>query len=322
MSLIEQAAKRLAELKRAGVDAPSQDPPASAHRAAQPADARVPTPEAIVREARLAQGSLLRVPTVPSDAASDAAVAAGAAAPALEPRNGVEFDYARLDRLGLVTPDHLDSQIAHELRVLKRPILRNAAQQAGKSNVNAMRVMVTSALPGEGKTFTAANLALSMAMEVDNAVLLVDGDVAHPALLQLLGVPQSPGLLDLLGDADYELEDVVLRTNLDRLMLLPAGSRNLRATELIASDRMTQLLDTLTARLPGHIIVFDSPPLLPTAESRVLATHAGQVVMVVAAESTSRAAVEQALATIERCECVMMLLNKAVSSGGASYYGY
>lgn len=322
MSLIEQAAKRLAELQRAGVGAPGQELPASAHRPAQPADARVPTPEAIVREARLAQGSLLRTgPTLTADAAANAA-AEGTEAPTLEPRNSVEFDYARLHQLGLVTPDHLDSQIAHELRVLKRPILRNAAQQAGESSVSAKRVMVTSALPGEGKTFTAANLALSMAMEVDNAVLLVDGDVAHPALLQLLGVPQSPGLLDLLGEADYALEDVVLRTNLERLMLLPAGSRNLRATELIASDRMTQLLDTLTARLPGHIIVFDSPPLLPTAESRVLATHAGQVVMVVAAESTARAAVEEALSTIERCECVMMLLNKAVSSGGTSYYGY
>ncbi|MFO1305259.1 MAG: XrtA-associated tyrosine autokinase [Burkholderiales bacterium] len=280
----------------------------------------MPTPEAIVREARLAQGSLLR--TGPAAEAAPADAAPRPAAATLEPRNRVDFDYARLHQLGLVTPDHLDSQIAHELRVLKRPILRNAAQQAGKSDVKANRVMVTSALPGEGKTFTAANLALSMAMEVDNAVLLIDGDVAHPALLQLLGVPQSPGLLDLLGESDYALEDVLLRTNLERLMLLPAGSRNLRATELIASDRMTQLLDKLAARLPGHIIVFDSPPLLPTAESRVLATHAGQVVMVVAAESTARAAVEEALATIERCECVMMLLNKAVSSGGASYYGY
>ncbi len=321
MSLIEQAAKRLAELQRAGVQA-HKVVAASPDGAASPADARTPTPEAIVREARRARENLLRPgpaasPLLAPDAQSPAELEA-----TLEPRNGVEFDYARLHQLGLVTPDHLDSQIAHELRVLKRPILRNATQQAGKPSVDAKRVMVTSALPGEGKTFTAANLALSMAMEVESAVLLIDGDVAHPALLQLLGVPQSPGLLDLLGETDYALEDVVLRTNVERLLLLPAGSRNLRATELIASDRMTQLLDTLAARLPEHIIVFDSPPLLPTAESRVLATHAGQVVMVVAAESTARAAVEEALATLERCECVMMLLNKAVPSGSSSYYGY
>jgi receptor protein-tyrosine kinase len=242
---------------------------------------------------------------------------------AFVPAHKVEIDLLRLQDLGLVTPDHVDSWIAHELRVLKRPILRNVKEQATKAIANANRVMVTSALPGEGKTFTAANLALSIAMELEDAVLLVDGDVAHPKLLQLLGVSETPGLLDLLSRPDAALEDVVLQTNLDRLMLLPAGTHQRRATELLASDRMSHLMDSLAARLPGHIIIFDSPPLLPTTEARVLATHAGQIVMVVAADATSRQAVEEALATIERCECVMMMLNKADGSGGGSYgYGY
>ncbi len=316
MSLIEQAAKRLAELQRAGVDLPQTAAPAVS------ATERTPTPEALVREvaARQAQTG----GPAPSAAAPVAGRVAGpdADVPAASPLRKVEIDLERLEALGLVTPDHLDSRIAHEVRVLKRPILRNVKGRGAKSIAHATRVMVTSALPGEGKTFTTANLALSMAMEFDDTVLLVDGDVAHPSLLELLGIEQSEGLLDLLTRDDIGIDDVVLQTNIEQLMILPAGTRHRRATELLASDRMTRLLDALSARFPGRMIVFDSPPLLPTTESRVLATHAGQVVMVVGADSTSRSAVEEALAAIERCECVMMVLNKTVSVGTGSYYGY
>ena len=316
MNLIEQAAKRLAELQRAGVE-PSVAPAPGTDRASASAAMRTPAPEALVNELNAAKGAAMRsglatpAPSQPSNAPAT-----------FVPSRKVELDLLRLEELGLVTPDHLDSWTAHELRVLKRPILRNVKEQTTKPIANANRVMVTSALPGEGKTFTAANLALSIAMELEDRVLLVDGDVAHPRLLELLGVRESPGLLDLLSRPDAALEDAVLQTNLDRLMLLPAGSHQRRATELLASDRMAHLMDRLAMRLPGHIIIFDSPPLLPTTEARVLATYAGQIVMVVAADSTSRQAVEEALATIERCECVMMMLNKADSSGGASSYGY
>lgn len=323
MNLIEQAAKRLAELQRAGAET-TPDVPASAsalERAQAAPVTRTPTPEALVREINAGRVGQTLVGGATA-APAEPAVASPPSVPEFIPRHGVEFDFARLKQLGVVTPDSLESWTAHELRILKRPILLGAKGQTSKPIVNANRVMVTSALPGEGKTFTAANLALSIAMEFEDSVLLVDGDVAHPSLLQLLGVPQTPGLLDLLTRQDVALEDVVLKTNLDRLLLLPAGTRHHRATELIASDRMNQLMDTLSARLPGRIIIFDSPPLIPTTESRVLATHAGQVIMVVAADSTSRQAVEEALATIERCECVMMVLNKAVSSSAGSYYGY
>jgi receptor protein-tyrosine kinase len=313
MSLIEQAAKRLAELQRAGVETPAAPAPGTPASSAT----RTPTPEAIVDELNAAKIAALR-----SGVAAPAPPQRTPAPAAFVPAQKVEIDLLRLQELGLVTPDNVDSWTAHELRVLKRPILRNVKEQANKAIANANRVMVTSALPGEGKTFTAANLALSIAMELEDAVLLIDGDVAHPKLLQLLGVRESPGLLDLLSRPDAALEDFVVQTNLDRLMLLPAGMHQRRATELLASDRMSQLMDTLASRLPGHIIIFDSPPLLPTTEARVLATHAGQIVMVVAADSTSRQAVEEALATIERCECVMMLLNKAEGSGGAYSYGY
>ncbi len=137
--------------------------------------------------------------------------------------------------------------------------------------------MVTSALPGEGKTFTAVNLAISMAMEFDNTVLLVDGDVAHPSLPDVLGLPTSPGLLDLLIRDDLDVADALVQTNIEKLTMLPAGSRHRRATELLASEKMAILLRELASRYPDRIIIFDSPPLLATTEARVLATHMGQI---------------------------------------------
>jgi receptor protein-tyrosine kinase len=183
-------------------------------------------------------------------------------------------------------------------------------------------VMVTSALPGEGKTFTSVNLALSIAMEVDSRVLLVDGDVAHPAIPALLGVPHGPGLLDLLTRDDLDFADALIRTNVEKLSVLPAGTRHRRATELLASEQMASLLRELASRYSDRIVIFDSPPLLATTEARVLATHMGQIVMVVAADSTSHHAVMQALATIDTCEVVLMTLNKAGRTEVGTYYGY
>ena len=206
--------------------------------------------------------------------------------------------------------------------MLKRPLLRNALGQAGTRVRNGNLVLVTSALQGEGKTFTAANLAISIAMEFDNTVLLVDGDVAHPALPELLGIPKAPGLLDLLLREDLDIGDTVRQTNIEKLSILPAGTRHRRATELLASEKMALLLRELASRVPDRIIIFDSPPLLATTEARVLATQMGQVVMVVAADATSQHAVRQALATIENCEVVLMMLNKSAKTDVGTYYGY
>ena len=205
---------------------------------------------------------------------------------------------------------------------MKRPIIRNALGRAGVRVKNGNLVMVTSALPGEGKTFTSLNLALSMAMEVDSTVLLVDGDVAHPAIPALLGTPHGPGLLDLLTNDRVDFADALVRTNVDKLTVLPAGSRHRRSTELLASEQMASLLRELASRYEDRIVIFDSPPLLATTEARVLATHMGQVVMVVAADATSHHAVTQALATIESCEVVLMALNKARRTDVGTYYGY
>ena len=323
MSLIEQAAKRLAELQRAGADvrdAPDQaeiGPGSDGHLD------RVPTSDTIVREfharnanlgqsaaANIASDDLATAPIGRSDWGSST------------PGQRVEFDLARLKANGFVTPDVKDSQIANEFRVLKRPLIRNAQGRSGAAIRNGNLIMVTSALPGEGKTFTAANLALSLAMEVDTTVLLVDGDVARPSLPDVFGIPQSPGVMDLLTRDDLDLSQVLLQTNVERLVFLPAGTRHRHATELLASARMGALLRELASRYRNRIVIFDSPPLLATAEASALAAQMGQIVMVIAADSTPRRTVSHALASIERCEVVLMTLNKAARSDVGVYYGY
>jgi len=166
------------------------------------------------------------------------------------------------------------------------------------------------------------NLAISIAAELDKTVLLVDADVSRPSVLSRLGLAPARGLLDVLADPSVQLSDVLLRTNIDGLTILPAGAPRGQATELLASEGMTRLVDELAARYADRVLIFDAPPLLPSTESRVLASHMGQVVVVVEAERTAQKSVMQAMATLESCPVVMPLLNKASRSEVGFYYGY
>jgi receptor protein-tyrosine kinase len=233
------------------------------------------------------------------------------------------INLARLHRMGVVSPDAEKSQIAEEFRIIKRPLIANAFGQGAARVKNGNLIMVTSSLPGEGKSFCAINLAISMAMEMDRTVLLIDADVAKPRIPEYLGIHADKGLLDVLQDKDLKLSDVLIRTDIAKLTVLPAGRTYKRATELLASAAMTRLIEDIGNRYPDRIILFDSPPLLATSESSVLATHMGQIVMVVEAERTSQDAVREALSHIQSCEVVGMLLNKTTPTPGADYYyGY
>src|SRR5436190_2605046 len=316
MSLIEDAARRLEELRRAGV-APA-DHSQQSSRSTNP-NTETPLPEAVVAamEAKRVESGL--VTALPAHARRSSAAAG---VHARTPTRHVELNFERLRTFGFVTPDVPTSQTADEFRVIKRPIIRNAVGKGDERVKHGNLVMVTSSLPGEGKTFTSINLAMSVAMEFDSRVLLVDGDGAHPSMPSVLGTPHSPGLLDLLTRDDIDVADALIKTNVERLTLLPAGSRHRRSTELLASEQMASLLRELASRYSDRIIIFDSPPLLATTEARVLASLMGQIVMVVAADATSQHAVSQALATIDNCEIVLMLLNKASRSDVGTYYGY
>jgi exopolysaccharide/PEP-CTERM locus tyrosine autokinase len=191
---------------------------------------------------------------------------------------------------------------------------------------NANLIMVTSSLPGEGKSFTAINLAISIAMELDRTVLLVDADVAKPSLPGCLGISEQDGLLDVLRGKYSNVGDAMVRTNIDKLTILTAGTRDHQATELLASMAMSKLLDEIAQRYSDRIVIFDAPPLLVTTEARALATGMGQIVFVVRAEETPKAALQDALATIEECEVKLMVLNQARNIDKSAYgyggYGY
>ena len=308
MSLIEQAAKRLEELRRTGVEVPDMASGAAVSDA---------TPASAIEKASAhlhATAPLRREPDTRSGTAGPAIAQADAPAPDRGQR--VHLDLARLAAAGIVTPDAPRSQMADEYRVIKRPLITNATGKGAAPIRNGNLIMVTSALPGEGKSFTAINLAMSIAMELDHTVLLVDADVARPSVPQMIGLPPSRGLLDVLVD-DVDLGEVMLKTDVEKLSILTSGSPHARATELLASDAMNRLLEDMARRYADRIIIFDSPPLLVTTESRVLATHMGQIVIVVEAQRTQQSAVKQALATIESCPVKMMLLNKGRAASSA-----
>jgi exopolysaccharide/PEP-CTERM locus tyrosine autokinase len=236
----------------------------------------------------------------------------------------IDIDLVRLRAAGFITPDTPGSLTAEEFRVLKRPLLANVMGPAAPIR-NANLIMVTSALPGEGKSFTAVNLAMSIAMELDRTVLLVDADVARPSLPRVLGLPEQKGLMDVLQDKSLKLSDVLLRSNIDKLTILTAGTQDAHATELLASEVMGRLLNEMARRYPDRVIIFDSPPLLMTTEARVLATRLGQIVFVVRAEQTPQSAVKEALATIETCPVKLMVLNQTRNVEHVAYgyeYGY
>ena len=234
----------------------------------------------------------------------------------------VELNLALLHEAGMVTPDAGRSSIAEEFRAIKRTLIMQAFEnQKGASKPNNL-IMVTSSLPGEGKTFCAINLAMSIATELDHTVLLVDADVARPSILRNLGLTPEAGLMDVLLERNLDIADVMLKTNVDTLSILPAGSSHRHATELLASQTMSRLLHELATRYRDRIVIFDSPPLLMTSEARVLATQMGQIVMVVEGEKTTQNALKNSLRQLESCPNVNLIYNKAEAFRSGEQYGY
>lgn len=299
-SLIEQAAQRLEQIRRAGVTVPE-----------------VATPAAPSVASSLS-------PVTPPPAAGTQNVHHPATR--VQTSQEVTLDLDILSAAGIVTPNAPRSFVADQFRVIKRPLLTNAKGMGATVLNHGNLIMVTSALIGEGKSFTSVNLAMSIAMELDNTVMLVDADVAQPSVLRMLGLPPGPGLLDLL-EGKTDMPSVLLKTSIDKLTILPSGTPHPQATELLASDAMRVLLDDMAQRYSDRIIIFDSPPLLLTTEARVLATQMGQVVMVVQADKTLQADVQHALSTIKACAHVSLVLNKARGDSAGGYsrglgYGY
>jgi len=239
----------------------------------------------------------------------------------------LDIEIMALNIAGILTDDSHRTRQAEEMRMIKRPILQNAFGKKHKPSEHSNLLMVTSAIAGEGKTFTSLNLALSIAAEMDRTVLIVDSDLAKPGLSRLLKIDDKPGLTNYLRDEEKDIGKLLLRADIPKLTVLPAGSRHAHSTELLASNRMKQLFHELAVRYPDRIVIFDSPPLLVTSEASVLASFIGQIVLVVESDKTPQHLVKDALAQLGSTDNVSLILNKCkkgfLSTQMGSYgYGY
>lgn len=214
--------------------------------------------------------------------------------------------------------------INEEYRAIKRKVLNNAFGPLSKTLSNSNLIMVTSPSPNEGKTFTAINLALSIALEQDKTVLLVDTDVLRPSVMKTIDKPFENGLMEyLLGEVD-DVSQIIHRTNLDTLKVIPAGKSHHLSTELLASEKMSETVNEFANRYPDRVVIFDTPPLLGINETAILANLAGQAVIVVQEGKTSMTRLSQAVDQLNPDMAKGFVLNKSVrkKGEGAGYYGY
>jgi len=242
-----------------------------------------------------------------------------------------ESDLAQIDRImlaeaGMLVPGAPVGALAEEFRLVKRQLLLTAREiAAGPIGDRARTIIVGSGKPGEGKTFCAINLAISLAAERDVEILLVDGDFAKPDVMKRLGLEDSLGLLDILADQRLDPESCVVRTDVPQLSLLPAGQRTHADTELLASHRTEAVLDRLLAANPRRIIIFDTPPALAASPASTLALLVGQVMLVVRADRTTEADVREAVNLLDGCEHIHLVINSVSFEPGrgrfGSYYG-
>jgi exopolysaccharide/PEP-CTERM locus tyrosine autokinase len=224
----------------------------------------------------------------------------------------------------LVAGSRLGPSFSDEYRRIKRPLLSNAFGKTASLVERGNLVLITSSVPGEGKSHTAVNLALSIAQERDHTVLLMDCDVTRKGVSHMLDLAEKPGLVELLENDNLSVGDVLLRTDIPQLTVLSAGKQHEYVTELLASQRMAALVDEIATRYDDRVIILDGPPLLPTPQTQVLETLVGQIVFVIEAGKTPQAVVEEALALIPEDKAAGVVLNKSegVFERSGYYYSY
>jgi protein-tyrosine kinase len=211
-----------------------------------------------------------------------------------------------------------ERELSDQFRAIKRPLIDYAHDQSADATRRA--IMVASALPGDGKTFTSLNLALSLALETELDVLLVDADAPKPHLTRTFELQNNPGILDLLTDHNRAVESVIVPTDVPRLDFAPWGTISQSATELLASERMRDVVERLASIYRRGIVLFDSPPILLTNESRALGAILGQIVLVVRAGITPQQAVKDAVGILGEDRHISLVLNGADLGGPAGYY--
>lgn len=226
------------------------------------------------------------------------------------------IDRGKLTEGGYLRPDAAVTTMSEEFRLLKRDLLSQL-----HDNPRGNRILVCSAHSGEGKTFCAINLALSLAAEKGREILLVDADFGKPGIPAQLGLEAGPGLMDALVDPMIAIEDCIIRTDIPSLAVLPAGQPSNDDTEHLASARTEMLLKRLTDGRPERILIFDSPPLLAASPAAVLASHAAIALLVVRADKTPESALRDAAGLLKGGAQVQLLLNAVRFTGGGRRFG-
>ena len=233
---------------------------------------------------------------------------------------------AALAERGFIVPDAPVTGLAEEFRLIKRQLLAAVERRVSLPEEKRRSVLICSAQSGEGKSFCAVNMALSLAGEPEVEVLLVDADFAKPDVLSILGVQGGPGFVDALADPDSDPEEFVIRTDVEGLSVLPAGARANNVPELLGGGRTRQVLARLAAADPRRIILFDSPPALAASPAAVLSSHVGHVLVVVRADRTTEADLREVVGLLSEGDRVSLILNGAgLSINGrkfGSYEGY
>jgi protein-tyrosine kinase len=253
--------------------------------------------------------------------AADPKLAAHAAVSPVPQARQIAIDWGAVRAAGYLPDEAQTRRLADHYRQIKRPLIDKAL--AAESTPDARMILLTSAMPGDGKTFTAVNLALSMARERDVSVLLVDADLPRYRISEIFGLRSEPGLVDALMDESMDVESCVIRTDVNGLDVLPAGVTSEHATELLASARMAQIVARLLSRNPRRLVLVDSAPLLGSTEAQALVTIPGQIVLVVRAGVTPRHAVLDAVARLDGSKFRGLILNDATTARGSGYYyGY
>ena len=242
--------------------------------------------------------------------------------PVLEERAVLEIEQRLREQCMLVPDGMLDHVFLDDYRRIKRPLLANAFGSSSSLVDNGNLILVSSSIPGEGKTYTSINLALSIAQERDTSVLLIDCDMAKHGVSKALGVEQQPGMVDLLESDDYDLSKVIVQTDIPDLRVVPVGGEHSYATELVASQRMSRLMEEIAVRYDNRVIIIDGPPILPTPETQILTTLVGQVVFVVEAGKTPQSVVESAIDLISEDVALGIVLNKREGRQGHPGYTY
>lgn len=246
-------------------------------------------------------------------------------AKATEPDLFLEIDPEYLNSRGYISITGERSRKSDEYRGIKRKVLSTAFGPISKTLDNSNIVMVTSAKPNEGKTYTAINLAISIALEKDKTVLLVDADVLRPSVSRELGVKTGNGLMEYLLDECHSISEVLYKTNIDKLRVIPAGRSHHLSTELLSSEKMLQAVNEFSSRYSDRVVIFDTPPLLGINESAVLANLAGQAVIVVEENESKLRLVKSATELLSPEMAKGFVVNKSVRSNSTSgdyYYGY